>query len=90
MRDVVITHAVRTPIGRIGGSLRNIPDKELGRLVVEDLLKRSGLSGNEIDHVILGRDLCITPIFPLCHSSMTSLWTFPTRRPRRIFRGSDP
>jgi acetyl-CoA C-acetyltransferase len=54
MRDVVITHAVRTPIGRIGGSLRNIPEKELGRLVVEDLLKRSGLTGREIDHVILG------------------------------------
>jgi acetyl-CoA acetyltransferase len=34
MRDVVITHAVRTPIGRIGGSLRNIPGKERGRLRV--------------------------------------------------------
>ncbi|MCX5839753.1 MAG: thiolase family protein [Deltaproteobacteria bacterium] len=54
MKEVVITHAVRTPIGRIGGSLRDIPDKELGRLVVEDLLKRSGLTGQEIDHVILG------------------------------------
>ena len=54
MRDVVITHAVRTPIGRIGGSLRDIPEKELGRLVVEDLLKRSRLTGGEIDHVILG------------------------------------
>ncbi len=54
MRDVVITHAVRTPIGRIGGSLRDIPEKELGRLVVEELLKRAGLTGAEIDHVILG------------------------------------
>ena len=54
MRDVVITHAVRTPIGRIGGSLRDIPEKELGRLVVEELLKRAGLTGREIDHVILG------------------------------------
>lgn len=47
MRDVVITHAVRMPIGRIGGSLRDIPEKEPGRLVVEDLLKRSGLTGAE-------------------------------------------
>ena len=54
MREVVITHAVRTPIGRIGGSLRDIPEKELGRLVVEELLKRAGLAGREIDHVILG------------------------------------
>ena len=53
MSDVVITHAVRTPIGLIGGSLRDISEKELGRLVVEDLLKRSGLTGKEIDHVIM-------------------------------------
>ena len=52
--EVVITHAVRTPIGRIGGSLRDIPEKELGRLVLEELLRRSGLAGGEIDHVILG------------------------------------
>ena len=56
MRDVVITHAVRTPIGRIGGSLRDISEKELGRLVVEDLLKRFGLTGGEIDHLILGHE----------------------------------
>lgn len=54
MGEVVITHAVRTPIGRIGGSFRDIPEKELGRLVLEELLRRSGLAGREIDHVILG------------------------------------
>ena len=54
MREVVIAHAVRTPIGRIGGSLWDIPEKELGRLVVKELLERSGLAGGEIDHVILG------------------------------------
>ncbi|MCE5266048.1 MAG: thiolase family protein [Deltaproteobacteria bacterium] len=54
MKEVVITHAVRTPIGRIGGSLRDFPEKELGRLVVEELLRRAGLAGREIDHVILG------------------------------------
>ncbi|NPV26479.1 MAG: thiolase family protein [Firmicutes bacterium] len=54
MREVVITHAVRTPIGRIGGSLKDIPDKELARQVVVELLKRAQVNKHEIDHVILG------------------------------------
>jgi acetyl-CoA C-acetyltransferase len=54
MGKVVITHAVRTPIGRIGGGLRDVSEKELGRLVVKELLRRSALAGGEIDQVILG------------------------------------
>ena len=40
--NAVITHAVRTPIGRIGGSLKDVPDKELGSLVVRELMRRAG------------------------------------------------
>jgi len=54
MEAVVITHAVRTPIGRIGGSLRDVSAKALGSLVVKELLRRSGLTGEKIDQVILG------------------------------------
>ena len=54
MGEVVITHAVRTPIGRMGGSLRDISEKELGSLVVKELLGRSGLAEGGIDQVILG------------------------------------
>lgn len=55
MKDVVITHGVRTPIAKIGKSLSALPDLELGRLVVEDLVNnRAKLSPSEIDHVILG------------------------------------
>lgn len=54
MGEVVITHAVRTPIGRIGGGLRDVSEKELGRLVVRELLGRSGLAGQQLDQVILG------------------------------------
>lgn len=52
--EVVITHAVRTPIGRIGGSLRAVSDKELGSLVIRDLVGRSGLALEEIGQVIMG------------------------------------
>ncbi|MHB9096674.1 MAG: thiolase family protein [Syntrophales bacterium] len=52
--EVVITHGVRTPIGRIGGSLRAVSDKELGSLVVRELMRRSGLAPEEIGQVIMG------------------------------------
>jgi acetyl-CoA C-acetyltransferase len=54
MGEVIITHAVRTPIGRIGGGLRDVSEKELGSLVVKELLRRSSLADGEIDQVILG------------------------------------
>jgi acetyl-CoA C-acetyltransferase len=54
MGEVVITHAVRTPIGRIGGGLRDVSAKELGSLVVKELLRRSALAEEEIDQVVLG------------------------------------
>lgn len=54
MTDVVITHAVRTPIGRIGGALRDVSDKELGALVLRELFNRSGIDANRLDHVIFG------------------------------------
>jgi acetyl-CoA C-acetyltransferase len=54
MGKAVITRAVRTPIGRIGGSLRDVSDKELGSLVVRELMRRAGLPPEEIDQVIMG------------------------------------
>ena len=54
MREGVITHAVRTPIGRIGGALRDVSAREMGSLVLKELLRRSGLNAAEPDQVILG------------------------------------
>jgi len=55
MKGVVITHGVRTPIGRIGGALRDVPVGELGSLVVRELLKRAQVAKGEVDHVIMGQ-----------------------------------
>ena len=52
--DVYIVGAVRTAIGKYGGSLKTVPSHELGALVVKEALRRSGANGNEIDEVILG------------------------------------
>lgn len=56
MREVVITNGVRTAIGKIGGSLKDIADKDLATLVVKDLIEnRAKIDPKEIDHVILGQ-----------------------------------
>ncbi len=53
--DVVIVSAVRTALGRIGGSLRDVQPEELGRIVIEEAVKRAGVRPAEVDEVILGQ-----------------------------------
>lgn len=43
MQDVVIVSGARTPVGTFGGSLKDTPVVELGRLVLGECLKRAGL-----------------------------------------------
>lgn len=55
MREVVITHGVRTPIGKFGGSLKDFSSLELGAMVLKDLINnRAKINTNDIDHVIFG------------------------------------
>jgi acetyl-CoA C-acetyltransferase len=52
--DVCILGAQRTPIGRYGGSLRDIHPAELGATAVRAALERSGVSAADVDDVIVG------------------------------------
>ena len=54
-QEAVICEALRTPVGRFGGALRSVPAARLGALVVGELVKRAGLSPQDIDDVILGQ-----------------------------------
>jgi len=54
MVDVVIVSAVRTPIGKFGGVLKDVPAVELGRVVAEEALSRAGLAPADVDEVIIG------------------------------------
>jgi acetyl-CoA C-acetyltransferase len=54
MRQAVICEPVRTPVGRYGGVLRDVPVHELGSTVVRGLLERTGVRPEEIDDVLLG------------------------------------
>ena len=56
-QDIVIVAAARTAIGKFGGTLAKTPATELGAAVIQDLLRRSGLAGEQINEVILGQVL---------------------------------
>lgn len=53
-REVVVLSAVRTPIGKFGGALKDIPCSELAAKVVCQSVQRSGLSPSDIGHVVFG------------------------------------
>jgi len=57
MREVVIVEAVRTPIGKRNGVLSSIHAAELAALPIRELLKRSQISGDLVEDVIMG---CVT------------------------------
>ena len=57
MTDIVIVAAARTAVGKFGGSLAKTPAAELGATVIRDLLRRSGLSGEQVSEVIMGQVL---------------------------------
>ncbi|EOW6512597.1 acetyl-CoA C-acetyltransferase [Cronobacter malonaticus] len=57
MKDVVIVGAARTPIGCFQGQLARRSAVELGAVVIEALLARTGLDPLDVDEVILGQVL---------------------------------
>jgi acetyl-CoA C-acetyltransferase len=54
LKDVVVISAVRTPMGRFGGSIKDIPVYDLGAVAVAEAMSRAGVEGKQIDEVILG------------------------------------
>lgn len=54
MKEVYIADAARTAVGSFGGSLATVSPVELGRILVEAVMKRGALQGKDIDEVLLG------------------------------------
>lgn len=55
MREVVVVSAVRTPIGSIGGTLKNILPEELLRIALQGAIGKAGINNELIDEVIAGQ-----------------------------------
>ncbi len=54
LKDVVAVGAVRTPMGRFGGTLRNMAAFDLGATAIRAVLDQAGLEGEDVDDVIVG------------------------------------
>jgi acetyl-CoA C-acetyltransferase len=53
-RDAVIISAVRTPVGKFLGSLKDFKATDLGAIVVRESVKRAGVAIEDVDEVIMG------------------------------------
>jgi acetyl-CoA acyltransferase len=59
MREAVIVEAVRTPIGRRNGKLKDMHPVVLGSLVLKEILKRAGIAPEQVEDVVFG---CVTQV----------------------------
>ena len=57
MREAVIVEAVRTPAGRLRGSLSAIEPISLAALILKEVVERTGIDPAQVDDVIMG---CVT------------------------------
>jgi len=56
-KNIVITSAVRTPIGTFRGSLKQMQASDLGTLVAKAAIEKSNLKSNDVDELIMGQVL---------------------------------
>ena len=54
MENVVLAAACRTPIGKFGGSLKDVPAAALGGIVIREAIRRAGIAPEAVDGVIMG------------------------------------
>src|SRR5438105_13596259 len=57
MTSSVIVDGARTPIGRFGGGLKDLPAVTLGGAAIREALSRSGVAADRVDYVIMGQVL---------------------------------
>jgi len=54
MTDVVIVDAIRTAIGTYGGTLTYVNSYELGAVVLQEIVRRTGIDPATVDDVVMG------------------------------------
>src|ERR1700742_4880542 len=55
--DIVIVGAARTPVGAFNGAFGSLPAHELGKVAIQEALKRAGVEGAKVSEVIMGQIL---------------------------------
>src|SRR5215468_8758801 len=59
MRDVVIVEAVRTPIGRRNGALKDVHPVVLAAMSLRELMRRAGIEAALVEDVVMG---CVSQV----------------------------
>lgn len=54
MREAVILSAARTPVGKFGGSLKNIPAPHLGAITIAEAVSRAAVAPQDVQECIMG------------------------------------
>jgi acetyl-CoA C-acetyltransferase len=55
MEEIVVVSAVRTAVGRLGGGIKDVEPDILGKIVIEEAIKRAGIEPGDVDEVIMGQ-----------------------------------
>ncbi len=57
MKKIVISSAIRTPMGAFQGAFSNIKASKLGAVAIKEAIKRANVSANKVDLVLMGNVL---------------------------------
>ena len=57
MTTTVIVAGARTPIGKLSGALKDLTAMDLGGIAIKGALDKAGVSGDQVDYVIMGHVL---------------------------------
>ena len=60
-RDVMVLSGVRTPIGKYGGGLKEVPPADLAALVTREAVSRAGVDPADVGHVVFGNVIHTEP-----------------------------
>jgi acetyl-CoA C-acetyltransferase len=56
-KEIVVTSALRTAVGSLGKSLKDIPSQMLGSAVIKESIKKTKIRNEDVDEVIMGQVL---------------------------------
>ncbi len=76
---VVIVDGLRTPFGKLGGSLKDVSSVEMGAFVLQEITRRNGLPIEEVKEVIMGHVLPTVGMTPTRQAVLKAGFPITTR-----------
>lgn len=76
---VVIVDGLRTPFGKLGGSLKDVSSVEMGAFVLQEITRRNGLPAEEVKEVIMGHVLPTAGMTPTRQAVLKAGFPITTR-----------